>query len=233
VHDTDYSKASLWVMNADGSDPRVLRAVGRDGWQLQGHPEWSPDGTQLVVFGGSGPSSQIFIVDASSGAIVRQLTDRPGMNLDPSWGAADAANVLFIGCPSAVCFETNFEVYRVSATGGMPTRLTTNTFRDHDPYLTRQGTAIYWSQQIDTLPNGGAGVWSLLMMQPDGASPTRVTMDGAINGLCQFPIRDEQPIYFHRVAAPANHFGIYRADPTGGALAPVLVDGFNNEFPSF
>jgi hypothetical protein len=48
-----------------------------------------------------------------------------------------------------------------------------------------------------------------------------------------WPVSDERTIYFHRVAAPANRFGIYRADSAGSALTPVLVDGFNNEFPSF
>src|SRR5918911_3891865 len=52
VHDNDYTKQSLWVMNADGSNRRQLRAAGTDGWKIQGHAEWSPDGSRLAMFGG-------------------------------------------------------------------------------------------------------------------------------------------------------------------------------------
>ncbi len=233
THDLDYSKVSLWVMNFDGSNQRLLRAAGRDGWQMQGHPEWSPDGSQLVVFGGSAWSAQIFIIDAETGAIDRPLTDRPGINLDPSWSAVDPGSVLFLGCPSSPCFELDYEVYRVAVTGGATTRLTTNNHRDHDPYLSRLGTRIFWSQQTNLAANAGAGVWSLLSMRPDGSNQTSVTRDGAITSLCQWTMGDDQAIYFHRVVAPTNHFGIYRSAASGGAMTEILVDGFTNEFPSF
>ena len=48
----DYSQTALWVMAADGSGVTELRPVGMDGWGSQGHAEWSPDGKQLVMFGG-------------------------------------------------------------------------------------------------------------------------------------------------------------------------------------
>jgi len=52
VRDTDYTQTSLWIMDADGGNQRVLRPRGTDGWELQGHADWSPDGRELVMMGG-------------------------------------------------------------------------------------------------------------------------------------------------------------------------------------
>src|ERR1043165_1908684 len=57
----DYAQASLWVMNADGSGATQLRAKGQDGWTLQGHGEWSPDGTRIAMFGSVAPALEIFV----------------------------------------------------------------------------------------------------------------------------------------------------------------------------
>jgi Tol biopolymer transport system component len=52
----------LWIVNADGSAPPFrLAAVGAD----DGTVAWSPDGTRLFVYGGTGS----FIVDAGTGDV--------------------------------------------------------------------------------------------------------------------------------------------------------------------
>ena len=52
----------VWTVNADGSAPAArLAAVGAD----DGTVAWSPDGTRLFVYGGTGSS----IVDAASGEV--------------------------------------------------------------------------------------------------------------------------------------------------------------------
>lgn len=88
VHDLDATKVSLWAMDADGSNPVELRPAGLDGWTLQGHAEWQPDGTALVMFGGSRLNPQVFITDPT-GQQPRQLTDRGGRNIDPAYRATD------------------------------------------------------------------------------------------------------------------------------------------------
>jgi Tol biopolymer transport system component len=49
----------LWVIRADGSDLHLLAQVGADDGTLA----WSPDGSQLFIYGGTGS----FVVDADSG----------------------------------------------------------------------------------------------------------------------------------------------------------------------
>src|SRR3954470_8550297 len=77
TYDRDYTKTSLWAMNYDGTGLTLLLAAGANGWGEQGHPEWSPGGTRLVMFGGAMISPQLFVTD-SLGRNPRQLTSRPG-----------------------------------------------------------------------------------------------------------------------------------------------------------
>jgi hypothetical protein len=49
----------LWVVGKDGSNAHELAEVGAD----DGSVAWSPDGTSLLVYGGSGG----YLVDAGSG----------------------------------------------------------------------------------------------------------------------------------------------------------------------
>jgi Tol biopolymer transport system component len=51
----------VWLVNVDGSAPRRLAELGAD----DGSIAWSPDGSQLFVYGGTGS----FLVDAASGAV--------------------------------------------------------------------------------------------------------------------------------------------------------------------
>lgn len=60
------SDAQLWVMDADGSNPKQLNSNGR-------MPDWSPDGTRTVFIG---PEATIWVMN-SDGSNPRQLTFRP------------------------------------------------------------------------------------------------------------------------------------------------------------
>ncbi|MCU1537263.1 MAG: periplasmic component of the Tol biopolymer transport system, partial [Humibacillus sp.] len=63
VHDLDQSKVSIWAVAVDGTGLRQLRPSGLDGWYQQGHAEWSPDGSAIVLFGGSRINPQIFVTN--------------------------------------------------------------------------------------------------------------------------------------------------------------------------
>jgi Tol biopolymer transport system component len=51
----------VWLVNADGSAPRRLAELGAD----DGSITWSPDGSELFIYGGTGS----FLVDAATGAV--------------------------------------------------------------------------------------------------------------------------------------------------------------------
>lgn len=220
VYDKDYHRTSLWMMNADGSHVEELLPVGAYGWNLQGHAEWSPDGTELVMFGGCGSSPQIYTTDAL-GHHPRQVTDRGGSNLDPSW-SPDGRRIAFVGCPSSLCFPSRLEVYEVPASGGTPVRITYDGIRDNDPAYSPNGRWIAWLSETSDI--GLSGSWNIRIAHPDGTGLHLVTDDHNINSRPAWS-PNGQLIYFHRLVYDARdpHFGIWAIHPDGAGLRDLTI----------
>jgi TolB protein len=212
----------------------LLRAAGKDGWDLQGHAEWSPDGKQLVMFGGRRSNPQIHITTAV-GARVRQVTKRGGVSLDPSW-SGDGRTIAFVGCPQAVCFPSGYEIYtvdaaRVDATDA--TRVTTDTLQDQDPYFARDGSAIAWLTKTSATGTP-VGAWNIRVANPDGSAARRLTNDdGKVNSKPEWSL-DGTLIYFHRMDYPkSTRFSVWSIRPDGSGLREITVGQPGvNEFPS-
>jgi Tol biopolymer transport system component len=211
THDRDFAKTSLWLMNADGSNIRQLIPNGGNGWTLQGHAEWSPDGSHIALFAGTNANPQIWVVD-SSGGNPRQVTNRVAQNLDPSW-APDGASLLFVGCPGSVCPQTSYEVYRINVDGSGLQRLTNDLSRDQDPYFSPDGTTIAWLRLgLD---------WSIFKMKPDGSQMQPVIQDLQVNSKPGWSL-DSSWIFFHRQSLPSSTtFKIWKIHPDGTGLAQV------------
>ena len=238
VHDLDATKVGLWAMGADGSDPVLLRPAGLDGWTMQGHAEWHPDGSALVMFGGSRFSPQVFVTDPT-GANPRQLTDRGGRNLDPAY-SADGRRVWFVGCPKSVCSDADQEIYSVelddtgTAPAGDPVRHTTDDIRDNDPYESPDGTRLGWLSQVET---GGIGVWDVRMASLDEAGrfssePRRLVDDSAVTSRPQWSV-DGATIVTHRLEPGRDSFDLVVIDAETGAVTALPVNSdANDEYPS-
>ena len=70
-----FGPSSLWVVNADGSEPRMATA----GWRPEGshvRPTWFPDGRRLFFASQRLDSTDFWIVDLTSGALTRVLEAR-------------------------------------------------------------------------------------------------------------------------------------------------------------
>ncbi len=76
-HDGDWD---LWVMNADGSEPRALTATEYD----EGYPSWSPDGRYIAYDSNADGDYEIYVMDAD-GAHPRRITFSPGQDQAPVW----------------------------------------------------------------------------------------------------------------------------------------------------
>jgi len=241
THDRDYSKTSLWAMAADGTNLVELRPAGLDGWVFQGHAEWSPDGSQLVMFGGSRFSPQIWITN-NLGGDPRAVTQRGGSNVDPSW-SPDGRTIVFVGCPGSLCLPNDHEIYTIPAAGRVPTRITYDNLPDNDPYFSHNGRELAWLTKL----SGGllsVGTWDirLLPVTQTGSQVTAATgaqpklllpdKDNAINSKPSWSL-DDQTIYFHRaIGSLKGGFQIWAINVDGSNLRELTAgQGGSNEYP--
>ncbi len=234
----NYNEASLWSMNADGTGVTQLRAKGDDGWTLQGHGEWSPDGTRIAMFGSVASSLEIFVTDALGKNPV-QYTSRGGVNTDVSW-SPDGSKLLFNGCPATTCAPANYEIYVMAATPFSPeTRLTNDDLADYDPYFSPDGSRIAWLVNVDPtkfpIGNISLGAWAIRIANSDGSNASYLINDGNINSKPAWSL-DGHTVFFHRMELDPlveGKFGVFRISNTGTDLTRLTAVGNgNNEHPS-
>jgi hypothetical protein len=77
----------IWVMDADGSNPKRLTEHGMD-------PTWSPDGRQIAFASRRDGIFQIYVMN-SDGSNVRRLTKHNSEDSNPSW-APDGGAIAYI-----------------------------------------------------------------------------------------------------------------------------------------
>jgi TolB protein len=231
VHDDDYSQNSLWVMNADGLAQRELRPAGTDGWIIQGHAEWSPDGKSLVMFGGKGWKSAQIYVTTNAGQEPRRLTNGKGSFIDPSW-SPDGKTIVFTGCLPENCSQKELEVYTIAVSGSGPAkRLTNDSIPDYDPYYSPDGKMIGWLSR--TADSGSEGVWGMRLAAADGSEMRYVINDGNVNGKPEWS-RNGKLIYFHRlIYGKSPYYSIWVISPNGQGLKKLTAGlGGHDEYPS-
>ena len=224
----NYGEASLWLMNADGTGVTQLRGKGSDSWVLQGHGEWSPDGSKIAMFGSVGSALEIFVTDAKGQNSV-QYTNRGGINTDVSW-SPDGTKLLFNGCPDMPCVPDNYEIYIMSATPfSAETRLTFNTLADYDPYFSPDGSKIAWLVNTDPaantlpiFPYTALGRWAISLADADGSNESYLIDDGNINSKPAWSL-DGQTIFFHRMVPPDYRFKVFRIGTDGSEMTELSI----------
>jgi Tol biopolymer transport system component len=174
---------ALWEYDVATDTERELIPRGGYGWVAQGHVEWSPDGTTLVMVGGS-TELGLWITDAE-GQNPRRLTNRRSSTggalatIDPSWGP-DGSTIMFTGCPRdrIFCFPWDYEVFRLDLRTGQELRLTFDSTADFDPYLTPDGSRYVWLKCSGGFP---FGPWALYQAEASFPVPTPLIDDGQTN----------------------------------------------------
>jgi hypothetical protein len=82
---TESGNDEIWVINADGSQPRQLT---RNTWEWDKSPSWSPDGRQIVFMSNRTGNQQLWVMNAD-GSDQRLLLGwdnwTPYNDLDPVW----------------------------------------------------------------------------------------------------------------------------------------------------
>jgi Tol biopolymer transport system component/DNA-binding winged helix-turn-helix (wHTH) protein len=98
--------------------PRVVPLTTLKGWE--GHPTFSPDGTQVAFTWGGGKGNDpwdgrtmdTYVKIIGSSEVRRVTTSHPGWNLNPAW-SPDGRHLAFVRCETGSC-----QVYLTSPLGG-------------------------------------------------------------------------------------------------------------------
>jgi len=93
VDPSDPPKRGIYVMDADGSDPRLVSQVVGKGEYAFSMPLWSPDSTRIVTYAGPYSGFDIWVFEADGGGEVR-VSDSVGDHYWATW-SPDGTRIAF------------------------------------------------------------------------------------------------------------------------------------------
>src|SRR5947209_617693 len=137
----------LWVMSADGSNPRPLTTAKGC---YNGGPFFSPDGKRVIFRSDRKEKDrlQIYIVNAD-GSGERALTDKPTWVCWGPYWHPDGRHVMYAGADHAVAGRPNYDLYWLDVDTGKETRITFAPGADVLPAFNRDGTKLMWTSTRD------------------------------------------------------------------------------------
>ena len=104
----------VWVAEADGSNPRMLTAVGG---AFVSRPRWSPSGTRLVYNSRALGNADVYLIN-TTGSPPQRFTDDPAIDLGATW-SADGQTIYFGSNRSGT-----WQIWKKTVTGGEPVQVT-------------------------------------------------------------------------------------------------------------
>ncbi|MFN8036720.1 MAG: hypothetical protein U0V73_12370 [Acidimicrobiia bacterium] len=206
VHDTDYAKTSVWAADIDGGNVHQIVANGQYG-ALLGHPDWSPDGTRLVMVAGV---YGIAVTDPEG-----RIVHRVAYGIDPVW-TPDGKRILYIACRSGVvsppCSHDQWRVWIVNEDGSSAHLLVDVAGQANDPRMSPDGSKIAWETW------GGGLVWNLWVADADGGNPHVMFSDGWGNS-CPVWVSDHELVFYKTQPLVHAGFGLWKVRDDGTGLS--------------
>jgi len=183
-------------MNFDGSIPtRLTNNTERDY-----KPSWSPDGSKIVFTSDrGGQPGDIYVMNAN-GTSQTNITQWPGPDTDPSWGANN--RIVFTSRRSG-----SNQIYTMNPDGTGLTGPITTAAENFLPQWNNRGNRIVFVSTRD-------GNQEIYTMRTGGEEQTRITTNA-------FP--DWDPSY-----APDDSRIVFSSDRSGGNLE-LYIMGINGE----
>lgn len=190
---------NIWRVELDSSR-RGKPAVELIASTFSDHgPDYSPDGSSIVFASGRSGGDGIWVC-TSDGSAPRLLFDcGPYVTGTPRW----SPDGRWIAYDSRSGSAGNPDIYLVSANGGQPRRLTTDTAEDVVPSWSRDGRSLYFG----STRSGSMQIWKAPI---GGGTAVQITRDG---GFECFESPDGKHLYYTKGRGSP---GIWRVSLDGG-----------------
>lgn len=208
-----WSARELWLMNADGTDQRLLPT----GIVLESGPDWSPDGTKLAFTGwdpeGSYPAGLVFdlwLLYADGGRPVNVTNSSEHGVTSFSW-SPDGAQFVYA--------TTEWDLWIVNVDGSGQQRITDDEAHQNLPAWSPDGSSIVYEQipVVDRIVSGDSDLWA---SSPDGSDPHQLTASGSATEPAWSPdgTRIAFVSYVFAEQAPDDHSDVWMMSANGSGL---------------
>ena len=194
------TSTEIWVMNADGSNPRAVVQNGASNTS----PSWIAGDTALVFASDVGGDWEIYRVSLSGGASPRDLTNNPYADQAPRV-SPDGQRIVFQSNRTL-----DFEIYTMAIDGSDVRNVSQDPADDRFPTWSADGTRILWNRYADSF-----NIWT---MNADG-SDQRVVLAGSFSDTSPAVAPDGSAMVFTSDRAAPSSLFVYPL--AGGAVRQV------------
>ncbi|MFT6143907.1 MAG: TolB protein [Myxococcota bacterium] len=158
-------RMAVVVRDSRSGSPRTLSSANG----VNTGAAFSPNGSMIAIArsSASGMDTDIVLLDASTGSVVRNLTTGGGIDVNPSF-SPDGGRVAFSSERSG-----GSQIFTVPAGGGEATRVTYEGSRNFEPRYSPDGTQIAFVSQ--------SGGFDIFVVGIDGSGLRRITQGQGAN----------------------------------------------------
>jgi TolB protein len=156
----DGQTSSIWIVNRDGSQPRVVYGPGWD-------PTWSPDGEKILFASyDQNNTIQLFFVDLD-GSNLQQVTQLENLRGRSDWSPDGNWAVTYAGEP------WGRELFSFQIGGGEPVQLTPSGGNSQGPSISPDGRWVAFTAYYGDIGNDDG--CEIYIIRTDGTQLTRLT----------------------------------------------------------
>ena len=179
----------VWMCDRDASNPIQLTSFG--GPEI-GEPSWSPDSRRIVFDARISGTAELYVVNVEGGPPKLLQVGTPNAS-NPFW-SADGQSIYFLT-------EPTYAIWKMSAEGGAPLRLTGSRGDQLLPQQAADKTRVFFDKQVA----GHQQVWSASVDGGDERSVAGMPTDARW-------VLAENGMYF--IHGDSRHFSVNYFDPS-------------------
>ena len=207
---TSYASGFPQAMVMDVNSLSLRQLGGAQQGTMSFSPRFSPDGRWIVYSLEQGGNTDIYQMDAASGA-QRALTNAPSIETSPSY-SPDGRQIVFESDRSGTP-----QLYIMGANGGEPKRISFGDGRYGTPVWSPRGDMIAFTRQVN-------GKFHIGVMRTDGSEEKMLTESFLDEGPTWAP--NGRVVMFTRVTPGGNGQPfLHSVDITGRNMRPVKIGG--------